>query len=461
MDHMYWANFLHIYQPPTQKPYWVKRVTEESYRKIIAELIRAPHAKLTLNISAVLVELLDANGCGDVIDGLRTLLERGQIELTGSAKFHPLLPKLPKDEVIRQIELNNTTLRKYFGDLYKPRGFFPPEMAFSKELAAIVKECGFEWIIVDELSFSREVGSIDYGKRYTVAGLGDFSIYFRERRMSYKILSGQLGTGNLLIESLGDRLQKHEYMLTAMDGETFGHHRPGMEHLLFEIYASKELETILISDIPKYFPETTPIAPLPSTWALMEKDLQKNAPFARWLDPGNTIHDQQWELLNLAVTVVHRSAPDDPAFPATRIALDRAIHSDQFWWASAKPWWSLEMIEAGAKELRDVVAMAPGSTEAERARAKELYESVVFTGFEWQRSGLVETLSKQEDEEIRQRTDEALPNLPPNEIEKIIANLRKEIASVVSREEYERAAQLRDRIAELEKYRHEQTNKKP
>ena len=30
--------FLHIYQPPTQKPIWIKRIADESYRKILAEL---------------------------------------------------------------------------------------------------------------------------------------------------------------------------------------------------------------------------------------------------------------------------------------------------------------------------------------------------------------------------------------------------------------------------------------
>ena len=154
--------------------------------------------------------------------------------------------------------------------------------------------------------------------------------------MSYKILSGQLGTGNLLIEGLGDRLNQPGYLLTAMDGETFGHHRPGMEQLLFEIYRSKEMQTIMISDLPKYFPEATPIEPLSSTWALMEKDLEQNAPFSRWLDPGNTIHEQQWELVDLAIKVVHGSDQKDPAWPVVRTALDRALHSDQFWWASAK-----------------------------------------------------------------------------------------------------------------------------
>lgn len=111
------------------------------------------------------------------------------------------------------------------------------------------------------------------------------------------------------------------------------------------------------------------------------------------------------------------------------------------------------MIEAGAKELNEVVQKAPASTPEEKQRALKLYQSIVFTGFDWQRSGLVEQLSRQEDEEVRQRTDVGLPKLPPKEIDKIIENLRREVAAVAAREEYERAAQLRDRIKELEQYR--------
>lgn len=455
---MQWANFLHFYQPPTQKSYWVKRITDESYRPILRGMLEHPDARTTMNISSILVELWEQNGATDVIDLVRKLLKAGQIELTGSAKFHPLLPKLPDDEVVRQIQLNTETLRKYFGDLYAPRGFFPPEMGVSEHLAHLIAKQGFEWMIMDELSFSRKLGTIDYGKTYTLKGAPGLKLYFRERRMSYKILSGQLGTGNLLIQGLGDRLKKHEYLLTAMDGETFGHHRPGMEHLLFEIYESKVLKTALISDLTQEFTDTASVSLLPSTWALMEKDLERDVPFARWDDLGNDIHAMQWKLTDLAIRTLHATKAGSAGFDAARALLDRALHSDQFWWASAKPWWSLEMIERGAKELRDVVKMSPGATEEARKEAQELYQNIIFKGFDWQRDGTVEALSKQEDEEIRQRTDEGLPHLPKAEIKKIVTNLEKEMALVAKRQEFERAAQLRDRIKELRSYEDRNSN---
>lgn len=123
IKHMYWANFLHFYQPPTQKPYWVNKITAESYRPILKGLLEQKTNKITLNINGILLELFEEHGHMDVIDLIRELLKSGQIELTGSAKYHPLLPFLPEAEVIRQIELNEATLRKYFGDLWKRTGF--------------------------------------------------------------------------------------------------------------------------------------------------------------------------------------------------------------------------------------------------------------------------------------------------------------------------------------------------
>ncbi|MFH0829486.1 MAG: UvrB/UvrC motif-containing protein [Candidatus Kerfeldbacteria bacterium] len=430
----------------------MKRVTDEAYRPILRGMLEHKHSRTTMNISSILVELWEQNGALDVIELVKQLLKNGQIELTGSAKYHPLLPRLPDDEIIRQITLNTETLRKYFGDLYNPRGFFPPEMGVSDHLARIVAKEGFEWIIMDELSFSRTVGTIDHGKTYVLEGAPELELYFRERRMSYKILSGQLGTGNLLVDSLADRLKKHEYLLTAMDGETFGHHRPGMEHLLFEIYESKAIKTALISDLSREFPETVAIPLLPSTWALMEKDLERNVPFARWDDHGNVIHEMQWRLTDLAIRTMHASKPGSLHYDKARALLDRALHSDQFWWASAKPWWSLEMIERGAMELRDVVILASGATAKDRTQAQQLYLDIIVKGFDWQRDGTVDTLSKQEDEEVRQRSDQGIPKLPKAEIEKIIKNLEREMKLVAGRQEFERAAQLRDRIKELRQY---------
>ena len=473
-----WANFLHFYQPPTQKKYWVDRISNESYSRILKELQNHPGARLTINISAILLELWDKFDHQDLIEGYRKLVEKGQIEVTGSAKFHPLLPKLPPEEIIRQIKLNELTLYRYLGvvgpndvqrstsNVGRLRGFFPPEMAFDSSLAKIVESLGYDWVVCEELSYSDQLGKVDYSKIYQLKG-GHLKLFFRDRYFSYKILSGQLGTANLFLTELGDRLNQKVYLFTAMDGETFGHHRPGLEKLLFELYNISQVPTVTVSEAWAQFNvnDFEEVDVKPSTWALMENDVSKRLAYARWDDPDNEIHQWQWEFTDLAIRAVQKSeirvpnsdfddsklSAEQKRWSKARLLLDEALHSDQYWWASARPWWSLEMIERGARGLLDVIEALPDNKEY-LSHAQDLYYSIITTGFKWQREGIVEAKARGEDEEIRMRTDEGLPKIPKEELSKMIKTVEDEMWAVTKNKEFERAAQLRDRIKELEAY---------
>lgn len=450
---MLWANFLHFYQPPTQKEFWVKKIANESYRVIVRGLLANPKARLTLNINAGLTELFDRYDCHDVIDGLRELAERGQIEFTGSAKYHPFLPLIPEDEIRRQIELNTETNRKYFGNAYNPKGFFPPEMGYSRKVADVVRSMGFSWLIVDELAYNGKMNQLQPDTLYTLDGTDDFTIYFRERDASFRILSAEVGisvfSAGMLLKLLGDRVHRDEYLLTAMDGETFGHHRPGLDTLLFELYTVPELKSVTLSEIPQHITKRQPCEPLSSSWALMRKDLEQQTPFSRWNDETNPIHQMQWQLTNLAIESTRKLSQSDTAYPAVRHMLDQAIHSDQYWWASASPWWSIEMMEAGAKDLSDVILHNPTTTPEERALATKLYHDIVFTAFEWQRTDKISARIKASDEDVTQRITTEIPHIPLEEFETIVRNLEKQMETSAKNREYERASQLRDRVNEL------------
>ncbi|MEK9200687.1 MAG: hypothetical protein AAB909_01800 [Patescibacteria group bacterium] len=183
--------------------------------------------------------------------------------------------------------------------------------------------------------------------------------------------------------------------------------------------------------------------PRASTWALMPQDLARNTPFSRWDDPGNEIHVAQWELANLAMRL---SALEEDA---EKKHFDVAIHSDQFWWASAKPWWSLEMIERGAYELMGAIRQFKNATTDDRNHAEALYLKIITTGFEWQRSGKVADLSRREDEEIKEMMDVDRPFVSKIEYDQMIATLRKQMKGAAADEEYARAEQLKKRIIEL------------
>lgn len=445
---MFWANFIHIYQPPTQKEVWIKRITEECYRKIFSGLLEIPRSRLSLNINGVLCELLEKHGGQDVLENIKKLVDQGNIELTGSAKFHAFLPLMPEEEIERQISLNEETLNHYFGSSWKKGGFFSPEMAYSKKVAQVIKKMGYKWTIVDELGFPFQRGPAD-NVIYKIKDLEDFNVFFRDRRLSFTILSAQIGAGILptILRYIGEeRLKSNAYSVTAMDGETFGHHRPGLEVLLFDIFKSNDIDPIFISDLINQFPDSVVIEPRDSTWATTRKNLKENKPFARWNDTDNLVQKKQWELTDLAIKLVHQNPSDMEG----RTMLDRAIHSDQYWWSSAKPWWSLEMIERGAFELKQIITQSSVASEEDKKRAEELYKDILFIGFEWQRTGLVDEIARHENEEIQEKMEvKERFFITKGEYRQMINNLKKQVRLSAKAEDYYRAGMIKDRIREL------------
>ena len=149
---IYWAPLLHFYQPPTQSHDVLAKICKESYRPLVKVFKEHPESRVTVNMCGVLTEMLANHGCGDILTGLAELGDRGQVEFVESAKFHAILPLIPKREAKRQIELNNLTNLSFFKDSYKPKGFFLPEMCYSDEAASIVRGMGYEWVIVSGIA---------------------------------------------------------------------------------------------------------------------------------------------------------------------------------------------------------------------------------------------------------------------------------------------------------------------
>lgn len=443
---MKWANFLHVYQPPNQKALWVKRIADESYRKVFSGLKKIPRAKITLNINSVLCELLVQNGAKDVIANIKSLVDSGNIELTGSAKYHAFLPMLPESEIERQILLNEEGLNKYFGKNWKRGGFFSPEMAYSKKVARIAKKLGYKWIIIDEMAIP-EGQKIKTDTIYEIKDLPDFYVFFRERNFSFKILSAShISTLPAILRFLEPRFGKNAYTVTGMDGETFGHHHPGLEKLLFNLLSEPQIEPISISDVLELGFKKESIEPRDSTWASMPRDFKAKEPFVRWHNEKNAIQIAQWRLTDLAIEIVGRDQNQ-----SSRQILDHALHSDQYWWSSARPWWSLEMIERGAFDLKRVVDTSEKATEEEKKEVAELYKNILFTGFEWQRTGYVDEISRSENEEIRERLEEKEKLfITKEEYEDMIKTLREQMKEAVDTEEYHRASMIKDRVRELE-----------
>lgn len=384
---VYFAFLFHIYQPPVQIPQVIKQIVEESYKPIIKALENHTPAKITLNINGTLTEQLHDFGYDDLIQSIIMGANRGQIEFTGSAKFHPILPLIPEQEIKRQIKLNNETNRYFFGKLYTPRGFFPPEMAISEEVFKVVKKLGFDWVILSGIANMLP----DFPTNYISLHKNGLKLIFRDDYISIDCAFNKIKDIDTFINRLKYKNSNEDmYIILAFDGETFGHHvKSAIDDFLiplFEILPQRQdIKICTVSEIVDRFPKRNKQVPRVSSWSTMPYDLAHDVPFPLWFDPNNEIHREQHRFFMYALTLInlstkYRDSMDEEKskiFENARNLLDRGIYSCQQWWASQKPWYSPDMILRGLNEVLIASVNAKRSIPDNNPEIKDAMELIM------------------------------------------------------------------------------------
>jgi alpha-amylase/alpha-mannosidase (GH57 family) len=358
---VYFAFLFHIYQPPVQIPSVIRQIVGESYKPILEALRGHPEAKITLNINATLTEQLHDFGNDNLIEMITTLASRGQIEFTGSGKFHPLLPLIPEPEILRQIKLNNETNRYFYGKLYKPRGFFPPEMAVSEEVFKTVRKAGFDWMIMSGIANTLP----EFPTNKISVHPNGLKVLFRDDYTSIDCAFDKINN----VEAFANRLKyknnpEDMYVILSLDGETFGHHvKHAITDFLIPLFDALphrgDIKLCTVSELVDRFPKGFTQVPRDSSWSTMPYDIAHDVPFPLWQDPNNEIHLEQHKFFMYALTLIHLAAKyrdgmnkdKKRIYDNARNLLDRGIHSCQQWWASKRPWYSPDMILRGLNEV--------------------------------------------------------------------------------------------------------------
>lgn len=323
---MLWINFLHFYQPANADKDTIIEATEKSYKRIVRALLENPGIKFTFNITGCLVLRWKEMGYSELIRGIKKLADRNQIELTGSAAYHPLLPLIPEKEIIKQVEENESILRENFGDI-KLAGFFMPEMAYGVKAARVIKKMGYDWIILDEISHSGKLNEVDFFRKHIDKNSG-LKVIFRSRKYSSQYVP----------EFLNKELEKNcqgKIYITATDGELYGlrHNDPSAE---FEKFLKKNnFSTAVISEFLEGIESIEKISIIPSNWESEEREIKKNVPYFLWKNPKNAIHQKLWSFAEFAYRVVETNQNKDN-YKWARWHLVRGLSSCTFWWASQK-----------------------------------------------------------------------------------------------------------------------------
>jgi len=362
----------------------LRKICNESYRPLLHVFEEYPNARVTINFNGVLTDMLIDCGHRDVIDGLRNLAENGQLEFTGTGKYHPILPLIPNDEMKRQIDLNAQTNRHFFGKSYAPQGFFPPEMCYSQDVLQPIVKSRHRWIILSGIACPTE-WPVDIIHRVESDGQ-EIAVFFRDDVLSNRISFRSVEARDFIAhleQWQGNR--ENIYVVTAMDAETYGHHIQGWERIfLARVYeeleppaepleevkqatvlagqhvslltngeAATKIQMVTLSELLDLFPKGQPIKPRPSSWSATADDIKRGNYYPLWQDTNNEVHRLQWEHLGICIELVNKAlqcADNGESQRSAAIArglLDRAEHSCQMWWASNRPMWDINLIHMG------------------------------------------------------------------------------------------------------------------
>ncbi|HUT79666.1 MAG TPA: hypothetical protein VMZ29_00570 [Candidatus Bathyarchaeia archaeon] len=393
---LYIGFVLHIYQPPTQKPTILKKIISESYQPLFDLLNRESYAKMTFNINGSLLELLDFYQENKLLESINSLVKSKQIDLLGSSCYHAILPLIPEDEIIRQIQLNEQQIIPHFGEkALSSRGFWLPEMAYDFRVIEPLQKKNYSWTIISSVATPTE----ELPDNYIPMINDNFIIYFRNDLLSNLISfkNPNVDEFYLAMKGLKDASKEDYYLILAMDGETYGHHIKGLieeflEPFIQRIKNDDDVQLIKIAELPSLFPNKKQVIARSSTWSTSEEDLHRGVPFPLWSDPENKIHNLQLTVMNHTLYLVSQaeskcktdeiSIDSQEKFTQARNWLDKGLHSCQLWWASGKPWYSEEMILKGLNQLIIASSMAlkvilfSCNNEDDRNKALRLFDEI-------------------------------------------------------------------------------------
>lgn len=381
---MLWINFLHLYQPANAEGHVIKDATIQSYYRLIRALEEHPSAHFTFNITGCLFLRWEDLGYHDIPKRLRKLIDNGQLEITGTAAYHPLLPLIPEEEARNQIKTNESILRKYLGKDYKPKGFFLPEMAYSPKVAKLIKNLGYKWLVLDEFSASPKPKDFDPNKIYIDKASG-LKIIFRSKKLSNSFVP------DTILKLSQTRDHKDKIAITATDAELYGLRHIDPKGLIEKSTKNKNIETLTYSEYIEKQKTTGKIKLVKSTWETNEKDLDNGTPYPLWYNKKNNIQMKLWELAKFSYKIVEKNKKD-PNYSWGYWHLVRGFASCTFWWASRKDFsevmgpisWSPDEIERGTNELiRAVRSLENSTTRKDKIKAEKLY--IKIKNMVWQK----------------------------------------------------------------------------
>ena len=211
---------LHNHQPVGNFPWVFQQVYEEAYLPMLEALERHAGVRLSLHYTGSLLDWLE-EAHPEFIKRVAALVKRRQVEIVSGGYYEPILPAIPDQDKLGQIQRLTERIERDFG--VKPSGMWLAERVWEPALPYVLNKAGVEWTILDDVHF-KSVGLEDrdlYGfyatedqgsmlKVYATSKVLRYTIPWRAPAETIATLRSLATPGGTRIVVMGD------------DGEKFG-----------------------------------------------------------------------------------------------------------------------------------------------------------------------------------------------------------------------------------------------
>lgn len=161
---------LHAHQPVGNFDDVIERAYRDSYLPFIDVLSQHPSIRLGLHYSGPLLEWAE-RAHPEYFDKLRSLVQKGQVEMVGGGFYEPVLIAIPHCDQHEQITRLADYVEKHFGQ--RPAGAWLTERVWEPQLPSSLAKAGVGFTLVDDNHFLGAGFEIEqlYG-HYTAEDMG-------------------------------------------------------------------------------------------------------------------------------------------------------------------------------------------------------------------------------------------------------------------------------------------------
>jgi 4-alpha-glucanotransferase len=141
---------IHNHQPVGNFGWVIEDAFQKSYFPFLVLLEKYPGIRISLHFTGILYDWMkEFHPEGMTL--VKTLVERGQVELLTGGYFEPILPVIPGRDKIGQITMLNDLIKSEFG--VTPTGMWLAERVWEPTLPKDIYQAGVKYTILDDIHF--------------------------------------------------------------------------------------------------------------------------------------------------------------------------------------------------------------------------------------------------------------------------------------------------------------------